>query len=231
VRKAETAIQLPESPAHMPVGAKIEPDPLEEKGVGGIAPGRWRESEMHPARKRPKRVNEALLRRKEKTTGLTGLAVGEKDSIEIARSRRLSLGRPLALTCHPRIHLTVFEVLSEGPLHSAHFLEVGVNHEELPAAHPGRHGKAAGGARLHAGKIPSLFLKPGHDVSQVFIVKLKRFPVQAPGLFRKRKVELKPGHLPHGGDLPKNPGQLRHERSRLLAIQMRDHDRDPEAMS
>jgi len=61
VRKAETAIQVFEGPAHIAVGAKIETHPLEEQGMGGITPGSRREGKMHPARKRAKRVNEALL--------------------------------------------------------------------------------------------------------------------------------------------------------------------------
>jgi hypothetical protein len=91
----------------------------------------------------------------------------------------------LNFTCHPRIYLTVFQVFSEGALQSPYFLEVGVDHEELPAAHVGRHGKTAGGASLHTGKSPTLSLKPGHDVGQVLIVELKRFTVEAHGLVRE----------------------------------------------
>jgi hypothetical protein len=232
VRKAEAAVQFFESPAHTTVGPKIETDPLGETGMGGITPDSRREGKMHPARKGAIRVNKALLRREEKAARLTGLTIGKQDPIEIElpRSSRLPLGEPLSVACHPRIHLTIFEVLSEGALPSPHFLEVGVDHEELPATHLGRHGKTAGSATLRTGKGPSLFLKLGHDVGQVLIIELERFPMQEPGLLGEREVQAKPAHLPHRSDLPKDPGQLGHERSRLGIIQMGDHDRDPEAI-
>jgi hypothetical protein len=107
---------------------------------------------------------------------------------------------------------------------------VGVDHEELPATYLGRHGKTAGGATLRTGKGPSLFLKLGHGVGQVLIVELERFPMQEPGLLGEREVQAKPAHLPHRSDLPKDPGQLGHERSRLGIIEVGDHDRDPETM-
>jgi hypothetical protein len=94
MRKAEAPIQVFESPAHIAVGPKIETDPLGEAGMGGITPGGRREGKMHPARKGPMRVNEALLRREEKAARLTGLTIGKEDPIEIdlARSSRLPLG-------------------------------------------------------------------------------------------------------------------------------------------